>query len=67
LLIVPRFRYGIYNDIKGISDLVTENTYSVIIEPIQGEGGVNVAIPEFLIALRNRCNEVGAVLIYDEI
>ena len=64
---VPGFRYGIYNDIKGVNDLVTENTCGVIIEPIQGEGGVNVATPEFLLALRNRCNEVGAVLIYDEI
>lgn len=34
---------------------------------IQGEGGVNVATPSFLQALRDRCNEVGAVLIYDEI
>lgn len=64
---VPGFRYGTYNDIKGVNNLVTENTCGVIIEPIQGEGGVNVAAPEFLLALRNRCNEVGAVLIYDEI
>lgn len=64
---IPGFRYGTYNDEAGIKDLVTENTCGVIIEPIQGEGGVNVATPEFLQALRNRCNEVGAVLIYDEI
>lgn len=64
---LPGFRYGTYNDINGINDLVTENTCGVIVEPIQGEGGVNVASPEFLLALRTRCNEVGAVLIYDEI
>ena len=64
---VPGFRYGTYNDIEGIKDLVTDSTCGVIIEPIQGEGGVNVATPEFLLALRKRCNEVGAVLIYDEI
>lgn len=64
---IPGFRYGTYNDEAGINNLVTENTCGVIIEPIQGEGGVNVATPEFLQALRNRCNEVGAVLIYDEI
>jgi acetylornithine aminotransferase len=64
---IPGFSYGTYNDIKGVNDLVTDNTCGVIIEPIQGEGGVNVATPEFLLALRNRCNEVGAVLIYDEI
>ncbi|MCJ1253896.1 acetylornithine aminotransferase [Lignoscripta atroalba] len=64
---VPGFKYGSFNDITGINDLVSENTCGVIIEPIQGEGGVNVATPEFLQALRNRCDEVGAVLIYDEI
>lgn len=64
---IPGFRYGTYNDIAGINDLVTENTCGVLIEPIQGEGGINVATPDFLQALRARCNEVGAVLVYDEI
>ena len=64
---IPGFLYGTYNDIASIKDLVTEKTCGVIIEPIQGEGGVNVATASFLQALRARCNEVGAVLIYDEI
>lgn len=64
---IPGFRYGTYNDIAGINDLVTENTCGVLIEPIQGEGGINVATPEFLQSFRARCNEVGAVLVYDEI
>ncbi|KAF2173259.1 hypothetical protein M409DRAFT_17202 [Zasmidium cellare ATCC 36951] len=64
---VPGFKYGTYNDVAGINDLVTETTCGVIVEPIQGEGGVNVATHEFLLALRKRCTEVGAVLIYDEI
>lgn len=64
---LPGFKYGTYNDIAGIKDLVTEKTCGVIVEPIQGEGGVMVATDEFLIALSARCREVGAVLIYDEI
>lgn len=64
---VPGFKYGTYNDVAAIPGLVTEKTCGVIIEPIQGEGGVNVATNEFLIALAKRCREVGAVLIYDEI
>ncbi|KAL8870042.1 MAG: hypothetical protein Q9174_003820 [Haloplaca sp. 1 TL-2023] len=64
---IPGFKYGTYNDEAAVRDLVTENTCGVIVEPIQGEGGVNVATPAFLQALRDRCNEVGAVLIYDEI
>ncbi len=64
---VPGFRYGTYNDIAAIPELVTEKTCGVIVEPIQGEGGVQVASDAFLIALAKRCREVGAVLQYDEI
>ncbi|KAL4805183.1 pyridoxal phosphate-dependent transferase [Aspergillus unguis] len=64
---LPGFKYGTYNDIAQLQELVTEKTCGVIVEPIQGEGGVNVATPEFLSALRKRCDEVGAVLIFDEI
>lgn len=64
---LPGFKYGTYNDIAGIDELVTEKTCGVLIEPIQGEGGVNVATDEFLIALAKRCRDVGAVLVYDEI
>ncbi|KAI1175708.1 acetylornithine and succinylornithine aminotransferase [Nemania sp. FL0916] len=64
---VPGFRYGKYNDVAAVHDLVTEQTCGVLVEPIQGEGGVNVATNEFLTALAKRCREVGAVLIYDEI
>ena len=64
---IPGFKYGVYNDEASIHELITERTCGVIIEPIQGEGGVNVATSSFLQTLRSRCNEVGAVLIYDEI
>ena len=64
---VPGFRYGDLNDIAGIDELVTDATCGVIVEPIQGEGGINVASDEFLVKLAKRCREVGAVLIYDEI
>jgi acetylornithine aminotransferase len=64
---VPGFRYGTLNDIAALEKLVTAKTAGVIVEPIQGEGGVNSASPEFLSALAARCRKVGAVLIYDEI
>jgi acetylornithine aminotransferase len=64
---LPGFRYGTYNDIDTLPELITKDTAGVIIEPIQGEGGINVATPEFLKALRKRCDEVGAILIFDEI
>ena len=64
---LPGFKYGNYNDVEQLPTLITEKTCGVIVEPIQGEGGVNVATPDFLIALRKRCDEVGAVLVFDEI
>ena len=64
---IPGHKYGVFNDEAGIDALVTDQTCGVIIEPIQGEGGINVATYSFLQKLRDRCNEVGAVLIYDEI
>ncbi|KAK1964845.1 acetylornithine and succinylornithine aminotransferase [Colletotrichum sublineola] len=64
---LPGFKLGAFNDIAAIDGIVTEKTCGVIVEPIQGEGGVTPATDEFLIALAQRCREVGAVLIYDEI
>jgi acetylornithine aminotransferase len=64
---VPGVKIGIMNDIPALETLVDEKTCGVIVEPIQGEGGVYEASEEFLTALRERCNKVGAVLIYDEI
>ena len=64
---VPGFKYGTYNDEGGLESLITERTCGVMVETIQGEGGINVATPSFLQALAQRCKAVGAVLIYDEI
>lgn len=64
---LPGFRYGEFNNVEAVQDLITKDTAGVIVEPIQGEGGINVATPEFLQALRKRCDEVGAILIFDEI
>ena len=55
------------NDGDGMLKLIAEDTCRVIVEPIQGEGGLNAPTEEFLRALRRRCDEVGAVLIHDEI
>lgn len=64
---IPGCKYGTYNDMNSINELINENTCGVLVEPIQGEGGVNVADVQWLQALRKRCREVGAVLIFDEI
>ncbi|PTB72038.1 acetylornithine aminotransferase-like protein, partial [Trichoderma longibrachiatum ATCC 18648] len=53
--------------VPAIEALVDENTCGVIVEPIQGEGGIHAGSEEFMVALARRCRAVGAVLIHDEI
>ncbi|PPQ77689.1 hypothetical protein CVT25_011124 [Psilocybe cyanescens] len=65
--LIPGVDVGRLNDIAGLQSLVGEDTCAVIVEPIQGEGGINDASQEWLRVLRKRCDEVGAVLIFDEI
>lgn len=64
--LLPDVRSITFNDTASLKE-ITERTAAVLIEPIQGEGGYFAATPEFLSALRARCNEVGALLIFDEI
>ncbi|KAA0232596.1 MAG: Acetylornithine/succinyldiaminopimelate aminotransferase [Acidimicrobiales bacterium] len=56
-----------FNDLAAAEDAIDDTTCAVIVEPVQGEGGVNPATSEFLAGLRRRCNEVGALLVFDEV
>ena len=64
---VPGSIVGEFNSIKSARDVIDSETAAVIVEPIQGEGGINVATADFLQALRKLCDEHGAILIFDEI
>lgn len=65
--LVAGFVYAEYNNIESLKALVGPQTAAVILEPIQGEGGVKPASREFLQAARDLCDEHGAVLIFDEV
>ena len=63
----PGFRYSAFNDIDALDAAFTDDVAGVLVEPIQGEGGVVSADPEFLRELRRRCSASGALLVFDEI
>ncbi len=64
--LLPDVRFLQFNSIEDLTQ-ITEKTAGVIIETVQGDAGVRVPSQEFMTALRKRCSEVGALLIFDEI
>ncbi len=56
-----------FNDLAAAEQAVSEQTCAIMIEPVQGEGGVNVASREFVAGLRDICNRHGILLIFDEV
>ncbi|MCC6382921.1 MAG: acetylornithine transaminase [Dehalococcoidia bacterium] len=63
----PGFVHVPWNDVDAIRAATTERTVAVLLEPIQGEGGVNIPAPGYLRAVRDWCTERGLLLILDEI
>jgi acetylornithine/N-succinyldiaminopimelate aminotransferase len=65
--LVPGFAYADFNDLESVKRLVTDKTVAILLEPVQGEGGINVATPEFLRGLRVLCDAKDLLLILDEV
>ena len=63
----PGFSYAPFNDLKAFEEACTENTIAIMVEPVQGEGGVHPATQEFLQGLRKLCDERGMLLLLDEV
>jgi len=63
----PDIRHAVYNDLQSASELIDDTTCAVIVEPMQGEGGVLPADKAFLQGLRELCDRHNAVLIFDEV
>ncbi len=61
------FRYVPFNDIQALKGAISENTCAIMLEPVQGEGGVNVAGHDYLREVRALCNEHEILLIFDEV
>jgi predicted acetylornithine/succinylornithine family transaminase len=65
--LLPGFKYAPYNDLDAVRKLVDDETCGILIEPVQGEGGINLPGEGFLQGLRQIADEHGLVLIFDEV
>lgn len=64
--LVPDVRFMRFNRIEDL-DHITEKTAAVIIEPIQGDGGVRIPSRDYILSLRKKCVDTGSLLIFDEV
>jgi len=67
LPLLPGFIYVPFNNIEAIEKVFSDEVAAVMIEPIQGEGGINVASAEYISAIRELCDRHGAMMILDEV
>lgn len=65
--LVPGFRYAPFGDLSAVEKLVDSETCAVMLEPIQGEGGINLPPTGYLEGLRQLCTQRGCLLILDEV
>ncbi len=67
LPLLPGFIYVPFNDVTALESAFSNEVAAVLIEPIQGEGGINIATKEYLQAIRRLCDQKGALMIVDEV
>ena len=65
--VLTGFTYADFNDLESFKNACNENTIAIMVEPIQGEGGVNVGTEEFILGLRKFCDENNMLLLFDEV
>ncbi len=67
LPLLPGFIYVPFNDVTALESAFSDEVAAVLIEPIQGEGGINLATKEYIQAIRELCDQKGALMIVDEV
>lgn len=66
--VMPGVSFATYGDVESVRRVARRgHTAAVFVEPVQGEGGIHAASPAFLRALRQLCDEIGALLVFDEV
>jgi predicted acetylornithine/succinylornithine family transaminase len=61
------FRSVPFNDLTAVQNALTDKTVAILLEPVQGEGGIHVCEPSFIQGLRKLCDDKGLLLIFDEV
>lgn len=64
---VPGFKHVLFNDLEATRAAITKSTIAILVEPVQGESGITIARPEYLIGLRKLCDEHNLLLMFDEV
>src|SRR5205085_1450439 len=64
---VEGFKHVPFNDLESMRRAITKSTAAILVEPVQGESGITIATPEYLIGLRKRCDEHNLLLLFDEV
>ncbi len=65
--LLPGFSYVPFNDLAALEKAITPRTCAIMVEPVQAEGGINIAAPGYFTAMRRLCDEQGLLLILDEV
>lgn len=65
--LIPGVRFARFNDLDSVKANITDKTCAILLEPLQGEGGIHPATQEFMEGIRALCDEQDILMIYDEI
>jgi acetylornithine/N-succinyldiaminopimelate aminotransferase len=65
--VVAGFKHVPFNDLEAMRAAITKSTIAILVEPVQGESGITIARPEYLIGLRELCDERNLLLMFDEV
>jgi acetylornithine aminotransferase/acetylornithine/N-succinyldiaminopimelate aminotransferase len=64
---VAGFKHVPFNDLEAMREAITKSTIAILVEPVQGESGITMARPEYLMGLRELCDEHNLLLMFDEV
>lgn len=67
LPLMPGFHIVHFNDLEAVRKIASKETAAIVLEPVQGEGGIHVATQEYMAGLRKICDDLGIMLIFDEV